>query len=377
MLVVLLISTSVMSSFASPALDDASISYSVKGYATQYSVEPSYTSYTYITSDGSVNTTDRYCAVTDYFSVTPGTYVFLYYPTNFVFIQINFCCFYDSDHNVIPGGFDGDLTPSGTVSSIIVPHNASFARITHLYGLRACVVSSLFEVNSSNYTYVFHEINDITISDGLITIPYQIYGYTSVLLDFEFYDNNYYASSFSLDVFSYLTASYIDGKYVLEYNEGNYISLYRYFDDNSDSVQYEFLDDSVNNPTSFTEAFDNRVPFRGFRLYIPVSYRGGTGSVSSNLIVELSNFMLDSYSAQAIDEVKSIYKKLSDYSLDHLTEVVLNDILNNVDNASNSVEDVRFLSIFDGIYGYGIIPALITLSLCISFVGYLLFGKSG
>lgn len=80
---------------------------------------------------------------------------------------------------------------------------------------------------------------------------------------------------------------------------------------------------------------------------------------------------------EANNEMASIFQRLSDYSLEHLTEVDLSDILNNVDNASNSVEDVRFLSIFDGIYGYGIIPTLITLSLCISFVGYLLFGKSG
>lgn len=377
MLVVLLISSSVMSSFASPSLEDATITYSVKGYYTQYMVDSPYTGYTYITSDGSIISTSTYCAVTDYIAVDPGTYVFLINPSDFTFIRIIYACFYDSDHNVISGGFDGSFSPESFMNSILVPDGAAYVRLSHRYSMRAALVSSLFEINASNYKYVFHELNGITLSNGLITIPYQIYGYTSVFLDFEFYDNNYYASSFSLDVFSYLTASYIDGKYVLSYSDGNYISLYRYSNDSSGNISYEFLDDSVNNPTSFTEAFDNRVPFRGFRLYIPVSYQGGIGSVSSNLNVELSNFYLDSFSTQMNTQIKSIYERLSDYSVDHLIEVDLNDILNNVDNASNSVEDVRFLSIFDGIYGYGIIPTLITLSLCISFVGYLLFGKSG
>lgn len=118
-----------------------------------------------------------------------------------------------------------------------------------------------------------------------------------------------------------------------------------------------------------------------YRLF---DYPGFNSPFAVRLRVVIDEFLIngtkiaeDQIITEANDEMSSIFQRLSDYSLEHLTEVDFNDILNNVDNAADSVEDVRFLSIFDGIYGYGIIPTLITLSLCISFVGYLLFGKSG
>lgn len=76
-------------------------------------------------------------------------------------------------------------------------------------------------------------------------------------------------------------------------------------------------------------------------------------------------------------EMASIYQRLSDYSLNHLTDVSLSDAFNNIDYAADTLENTRFRAIFDSFYGYGIIPTLIVLSLSIAFLGYLLYGKSG
>lgn len=142
----------------------------------------------------------------------------------------------------------------------------------------------------------------------------------------------------------------------------------------------------INNPFTFeyyniTGGLDDCV-YLGFQFRL--SGYPQSSIFAPDICVRFDQVLINGYeiavdhiATEANNEMSSIYQRLSDYSLEHLTEVDLNDILNNVDNASNSVEDVRFLSIFDGIYGYGIIPTLITLSLCISFVGYLLFGKSG
>lgn len=80
---------------------------------------------------------------------------------------------------------------------------------------------------------------------------------------------------------------------------------------------------------------------------------------------------------QVNDEIASIYQRLSDYSLNHLTDVSLSDAFNNIDYAADTLENTRFRAIFDSFYGYGIIPTLIVLSLSIAFLGYLLYGKSG
>lgn len=360
-------------SFASPSLEDASITYSVKGFSSQYVTQFSSNTSGSVSSSGVISSVSgRYYS--NYLAVVPGTYLFIYdslLDNRTFFTNV---CFFDSDYSVVSGGRD----TQGYY--IVVPSDASYCIITTTLSSRSRLHLgySLFPLEGSeSWRYVFHSIDNITFSDGKILIPYQTFTYTSVFLDFEFYPNNFYAESFSLDVFSYLTASYIDGKYVMNYLDGTYLTLYRYFDDSSGATQYEFLDDSINNPASFNEAFNNRVPFRGFRLYIPISYNGASGSVSSNLNIELSNFMLDSHSTQMVQEIKSIQELLSDYSLEHLTDVSLSDAFNNIDYASDTLENTRFRAIFDSFYGYGIIPTLIVLSLSIAFLGYLLYGKSG
>lgn len=362
-----------MPSFASPQLSDASITYSVRGYYSQYLVTPSYTANTIIHYDGSVTSTSSFRYTSDYFRVYPGGSFAVFYD-NSILNDYLAVAFFDSSYNVVSGGFNW----STGYRVIDVPSGAYYARLTQRAATSVPILSSQTSFSISNYSYLFAVIDDIFIdSDGHITIPYQTYSYTSVFLDFDFYSNNFYAQSFTLDVFSYLTASYINGKYLIDYLDGTYLTLYRYFNDASGSTQYEFLDDSINNPASFNEAFNNRVPFRGFRLYIPISYNGGFASVSSNLHIELSNFMLDSHATQMVQEIKSIQELLSDYSLNHLTDVSLSDAFNNIDYAADTLENTRFRAIFDSFYGYGIIPTLIVLSLSIAFLGYLLYGKSG
>lgn len=199
--------------------------------------------------------------------------------------------------------------------------------------------------------------------------------------------------------FTYFAERQVDTNTYVPVNSATVLNSYDASDINGTTSVVTFYNDNVgNNHVVYSERFPQYNPLvcefyslsGGFdsthcsiatRLF---NYPSWDSPFAVRLRVVIDEFVIngttiaeDQIITEANNEMSSIYQRLSDYSLEHLTEVDLNDILNNVDNASNSVEDVRFLSIFDGIYGYGIIPTLITLSLCISFVGYLLFGKSG
>lgn len=122
------------------------------------------------------------------------------------------------------------------------------------------------------------------------------------------------------------------------------------------------------------------------RLLLNFRFKGypTSGYFAPNIIIRFDKFIINGVNVadeqiitELNNEMASIFQRLSDYSLEHLTDVSLSDAFNNIDYAADTLENTRFRAIFDSFYGYGIIPTLIVLSLSIAFLGYLLYGKSG
>ena len=364
---------------ASPSLEDSHITYSVKGYFIQYGFSSSWTTGK-ILSDGSVVTSGvGYTGYSDYFEVSPGGTVFLFSSSSSNLLTLQNICFYDSSYNVVAGGSD---SPS---AFYYVPNGAFYARLSQsaILDSRALIICSPQYVNFNSYTYLFNEISDITISNGVVSIPYQSYSYTSVFLDLEFYPNSYYLSNFGLDVFTYFSSPglpHIDNT-VNEYLDENVIELYMYHFDHGEK-QFVFIDDSISNPTSFTESFNSRQPFSGFRLYIPVSYNGSSGSVSTSLQIELSNFYVDSkeavYSAEA-DKIVDDKGEAVSGLIDDLVVPTPNttDLFSGMDDVVQAVNSQQFSTVISAMWQNGIIPLFMLLSVSFSVLGYILFGKSG
>lgn len=357
-------------SFASPSLSDASLTYSVRGYYSQYLITPSFTANTLIHDDGSITTTGSFRYTSDYFRVYPEGNFAVFYDNSILNDNLA-VAFYDSSYNVVSGGFNW----STGHRVVDVPSDAYYARFTQRAAVSVPVLSSQTPFTVSNYSFLFAVIDNITIdADGHITIPYQTYAYRSVFLDFEFYSNNSFIDSFSLDVYSYLTGGFFDGRIINEYIDENSLTLYRYFNSGNDVV-YEYIDESVSNPSSLSASFSESVEFRGFRLYIPVSFSGNVGSVSTSLHVDLSNFALNGLDAQARSSVDGALDSLSDLT-DNLAvplptvnpNALINDALSGIDITSG----VNFFTIF---YDNELIPKMILIAVSFALLGYILFGK--
>lgn len=215
-------------SFASPQLSDSSVTYSVRGYFSQYvntfsSLGVSLTR-GILHSDGTITDTSSSYFYSSYIPISGGDSFCVIYTGSNVSIGLNNVAYYDSDYNLIPGGYD--FQNSGLRQKYFTsPSNASFVRITEVSSQYYTVfgfLTSVFPLTDNNYSYVYHSIDDISISsDGSISIPYQTNAYTSVFLDFEFYGNNSFIDSFSLDVYTYFTGGFFDGRIINEYKAEN------------------------------------------------------------------------------------------------------------------------------------------------------------
>lgn len=372
-LVSFLLLTCIFPSFASPSLDDSVLTYSVKAYYLKYTYPGNWSYNTIISSDGTITSTSSYRLTSGYISVTPGGTVAIVPTDRTAFLLIYSCCFFDSDYNVVSGGFD--YSSDSPVYSVSVPIGATYIRLTQYHTSNIQVVSSPSSISSLSNPYIWGTIDNISISDGVIDVPLQIYGYTEVYFDFEFYSNSVLKiDSFSLDVYSWLTGTFIDGVRPNDYSDGTYLTLYSYYYQSGSRV-YDFLDDSVNNPASFIESFSPKRFFSGFRMYVPINQDGGS-SIDSSLHVELSNFMLNSYSAIAIDDIKTIQQQLSDYSLEQIGTVNLTEFDTLLGDYSSRLDEIRAQSVFSSIYSSAFIVTLMGISLVIGFLGYILYGKS-
>ena len=363
---------------ASPSLDDAYISYSVKGYYSQYLFSTTWSSNSTISPEGLISSTPYFSLLSDYFSVYPGGTVGLFDDNSLKSLPIS-VCFYDSNYNVVSGGF------SSSKSYFNVPSGVSFCRFSQKYSNYLKIISSATPFDSSNYTYLFNSIDDISIQNGLISIPYQSYSYTGVFIDLEFYSSSYYLTNFGFDVYTYFSSSLPHLNNVPNvYLDENVIELYTYHFDHGDK-QFAFCDDSISNPTYFDESFNNRQPFSGFRLYIPVSFNDALGSVSTSLQIEFSNFYIDSKEAVYAGDLE----KLVDDKQEQVSAVIsdltlptpnIHDAFSGLDDLSTAYHnsETELVATFHILYdSFPIIVLFMTLSISMTVLGYILFGKSG
>lgn len=358
-------------SFAS-SLDDASVTFSVKVSYTYNSVIPTLTSRTYITSEGHVVSTATSCWVTDPIDVFGYNWVFFYRTSDSAKNYIRYACFYDSDGNVIPGGFDGNLSGSSSSDRIMylqVPSGASTVRLSQNYSSSIRVVPCYSDPSGTNYIY--RDVEDVSIdSDGNVVIPYQTSGYTAVNVDFQFFDSTYRFQTMSFKTHLTYTGGYFSGVREWDGSTEGAIHLHQYYIDTS-GVRHNFdIDTSLENPHTWNEELVSNV-FSGFTLVIPFS------SVSTSLNVNLTDFILDGEDVAAEFKVAGALDDLNDLAdqiaLPTPDSAALFDgvslVINNV-NDNNARGFMRSILTDDGI-----VTTMMVISITICVLGYILFGK--
>lgn len=386
---VLCFTYTVLPIFASPSLEDATVSYAVKGYYSQY-VDTFSSLGVSLTrgichSSGQIETTSNNYWYTSKIPVVGGQYFTIIYLSTMVPRSINNVTFYDSNDNVL-AGFGYDYSGTGSRQAYFsIPYLASYVVITEItssYASNFGILTSMYELTSSNYQYLYHEIDSINIVDNKITIPYQAYTYKFVFIDFLFFSSNYALQSFSLDVYAYIDSPHLEGVSPLTYRDGEYLTVYRFFNDSNGNLDFSFIEDSSSNPSHITPYWNDHYerPFRGFRMYLPILTDNTIGSVSSSLNVELSNFKLNGYdiewsaSQQAL--ITEFHNKLNNYnSLIPSTEE-WDEFINWSMTSVHDDSDYRL--ILSSIYDFSAyIPTLILMSISVAFLGYIAFGKKG
>lgn len=376
----------VATAFASPSLSDADITFSIKGYFNQYIVDTSYTSGQYITSDGTSGSDSSVnLRLSDFVPVYAGGTFFSYNVSNSNLFPLIYVCFYDSNYSVVSGGFDGNYLqpslPGNYITFISVPSNAAFVRYTILGSYSGSGATNRYKavaapqsgVNANNYQYLWSEISDVTMdSDGVITLPYQVYTYTYVMLDFRFFNSTFQFSSLAFNCYTTYTGGYFDGERLLTYGSGG-ISVDSYFIDDYGNM-------TVDGSIGYSET-DNpyrcyaQIPydrFSGFRIYISLL----PGQVSTSLKIKVYDFELDGVGTlvhlqmnNAINDLENIGDQLEVPSPDPSA------IYANINTITLQMQDANF--------GYldwfgpanGILMTMMVTVFTFAALGYILYGK--
>ena len=368
----------VFTSIASPSLNDAYITYSLKVYYSQYllSVSKSWTFGYYYSSSGSWSSASGWRIGSHYYPVLGGGTLFTIRSGNPTSVIYNII-FYDSSQAVISDGYY--YSSSEPINFISVPAGASYCRVASASSNIQladfyCVPGA---ASSSNYQYIWTEIDDVTISNDIVQIPYTSgLDYSQIFLDFQFDTTETYYSM-SLDVYSYFVGF---GSTDNTYPSGTYCSLYYYFINSDSEKDFNFLDDSINNPASFVENVSDGFRFDGFRLYIPIMENVGSGF--NNLFIELSNFFLGDEEAVIISDIDSELGRIDDTLATIIPSLTVPSVA--PDFVSDLTDDYYghllnndFNLIIGSIYWIDFIPTLIIISLGISILGFILFGRRG
>lgn len=375
MLVVLLIFTSVMSTFASLSLDDADFECSVKAYYLKYSVLPTWTKGIALQPDGSTIEVESFRLTSDFVSVVPSGTVSVIDTSRFLPTNILSYCFYDSSHSLISGG-------NNVGRFLDVPANASYIRVTQSGSSSYYILSSPTHFDSFSDKFLWGEIENVTISDNIVTIPYQTYSFNFIRLYGFFYDDNMPYSSVGLSYKLTFTNTNLYSGLVTFYDSDSiaYASLesLSYIPYGEGDILHEYQDGhgawaSSKNPGSlYTTTEDGN--FVGFLCTFPVNFQSGVVSTSIN--IELSNFILDDKSVEVEYNVNDTLSQLSDLAQQlALPTPDLNTLLDvgsvlDRQNDTNANSVMRLIA-SDG----GIITTMMFISVSITVLGYILFGK--
>lgn len=357
------------------SLEDAKITFAVKGYYGQYGVASTLTAHTYISSSGQIYTDNSQSVwASDYVDVKGYNYIFIFRTSDYSKNYIRFACFYDDDYNVVSGGFDGALSGSSSVARVMylaVPEGASYVRYSQNYSSSVRLVRTYD--NPSGTNYVFSEINDVSITDsGSIIIPYQTEAFQAIYVDFQFYDYKYLASylQFRTEV-SYYGYSGAGFSGLYEFSSPQSIVFY-YIDSEGfriNSVSDDFS--STENPHNWVLDLDGERNFSGFTLCLPIS------SVSSSIQIRLSDFSIDGEDTSAKLIVNKTLDDLNNLSNDlsvPLPSINPNDVINNALSGVDMQSGINFFTIF---YDNKLIPLMLLIAVSFALLGYIFFGKRG
>lgn len=365
---------------SSPELSDSSVTFSICGYYTQYAANVTYTQGSQIWPDGTISTagSNNY-KLSSVFSVVPGGTLFVYRSDSSNPIhRLYGVCFYDSQDNVVPGGIDGSIE----TYFLAVPSTAVSARVTvYRSGTAAAAATNSHPVaapragvDSSNYQYLWSEIQGITIDeDGVVTLPYQVNAYTWFWLDFKFFDSTYQFDNIAFTFYSTYTGGYFTGERLLDYEA---LSLTTYYTDDSGNTEYDVLGSvtstSGRNPYRFETAI-NRSRFSGFRLTCNTG-----GQVSTSIKVQIYDFALDGEGVAVQLEARHAVADLDNLG-DQLVvpSPDVSAIYNNLSNVVVQLNDSNFGSFaWFGPSG-GVFITMCVTTFTFAALAYILFGKRG
>lgn len=384
--------TLALTAFASPAITDATVSYRIRGYYTQYAASVTYTANCRIESDGTIVTVNpSNFKTSSAFAVTPGGYVFVYRSDSSNPLQsITSICFYDSQDIVVSGGYSyGD--PNTPQTFVPVPQGAVKCRLTITrsgtisaaasYSKPIASPSDFGEVNSDNYHYLWSELDNVSISSaGVVSLPYQTVAYDCVMLDYVFFNSAYQCDNIAFSVLTTYTGGYFEGERLVSYNDFGIQSGYFIYDDFG-RLQYQgsFVGDVYSNPYRVTSKLSTGL-FSGFRLMIgaPAEVPGSEGSVSTQMHIKVYDFELDSVDISveleadsAISGLEAVGEQLVLPTPD--TSVIYSNLQNVVVQMNN--QDFGNFSWF-GPSG-GIFVTMCVTSFTLAALAYIVFGKRG
>lgn len=370
----------VATAFASPALEDANITFSVKGIYTQYALNTTWEAGKYVDASGNLNGNGAASfRLTDYIPVTPGGSVFIYRTDTFNLYGLYYVSFFDSEKLPVSGGinWNGSTAPQ----FCDVPVGASYCRITtNTSVVNAANMPYYFRIVSApthcdvhNYQYIWSAMDDITIaSDGTITLPYQTNAYTYAMLDFRFFDSTFQFSSLAFNCLTTYTGGYFEGERLLEYGSGG-ISVDSYFIDDSGNM-------TVDGSIGYSES-DNpyrcyaQIPyerFSGFRIFISLL----PGQVSTSLKIKVYEFELDGVGTlvhlqmnSAINDLENIGDQLEVSSPDPSA------IYQNINNITLQMQDSNFGALDWFGPTNGIVMSMMITVFTFAALGYILYGK--
>lgn len=359
---------------ASISLEDADLQCSVKAYYLKYTLSTTWTRGIVLQADGSTIEVESYRLTSDYVSVVPSGTVVIINSSTFAATNILSYCFYDSSYTLLTGG-------TSASRFLNVPANAAYVRVTQSGSPSYSILSSPSQISSLSDRFIWGELENITISDNVITIPYQVYAFNTFRVYAFFYDDNMPYSSVGVsykltysnstvnsglvsfssnDSFAY---AYLDSLSYVPYGQGDVLNEY------SDGGLYS---SSNKNPAYLWTSTENG-NFVGFRLQFPVN--GLDGAVSTSIDVELSNFTLDDKSIEAELSVYDALDQLNDLADQLAVPTPYIDVDNLIDTAFNGVDMSTTNNFFSIFYNNDIIPKMLLIAVTVALLGYILFGK--
>lgn len=367
-----------MPSFASPQLSDADITFSVRGYYSQYLSSIVWQRNLWLTSDGSTVTlpSSNNGFTSDFISVSPDSYFILTRISDRTIQNIRAYCFYDSTYNLISSTILTDFVQNySSVKSFYIPSGVSFVKVSAINGIGYSFYTSIFPIDTSNLApdHIFSVIDNISIdSDGNIFIPYQVYGFSQIYLDFKFFDSVYHFNNISFKVLSeYYDSTVPQFNGLLNYGDGQVLSEPYTLINGIKSTSLIFNTSSNPAHIMYNIPFNE---FSGFNLYIPVYYPSGI--VSSGIRIHLSDFMLDGEDVSARLEVDRLLSELDNLAQQLALPTPDLSSLLNVDDILNNQNDINASSIMSFIASDGgIITTMMIISVSLTVLGYILFGK--